>query len=84
MLREQLRSEGFKTTYVWHDAPYTFYAEHTHPTETAHIIVDGEMTLVAEGKQQAYRRGERCDVPAEAVHSARMGPKGCRYLIGER
>ena len=28
--------------------------------------------------------GERCDVPAGAVHSARMGPQGCRYLIGEK
>ncbi len=44
----------------------------------------GEMTLVTAGKQQTYRHGERCDVPAGAVHSARMGPKGCRYLIGER
>lgn len=83
-LRQQLRSEGFKTTYVWQDAPDTFYADHTHPTETAHIILEGEITLVAQGKEQTYRRGERCDVPAGARHSARMGPTGCRYLIGER
>lgn len=83
-IHEQLRSEGFKTTYVWQDAPDTFYAEHTHPTETAHIILDGEMTVISQGKQQTYRRGERCDVPAGAVHSARMGPKGCGYLVGER
>jgi hypothetical protein len=80
-LQAQLRSEGFKTTYIWQDAPDTFYADHTHPTETAHIILDGEMTLTSEGKRQIYRRRERCDVPAGAVHSARMGPKGCRYLI---
>ncbi len=83
-LQRQLQAEGFRRTYVWEDAPNTFYAEHTHPTETAHIILDGEMTLVTGGKQQTFRRGERCDVPAAAVHSARMGPKGCRYLIGER
>ncbi len=84
MLHEQLRSEGFNATYVWQDAPDTFYADHTHPTATAHIILDGEMTLTSEGKRQTYRRGERCDVPAGTTHSARMGPKGCRYLIGER
>ena len=83
-LRTQLRSEGFKTTFVWQDAPDTFYADHTHPTETAHIILDGEMTLMLDSKKQTYRQGERCDVPAGALHSARMGPKGCRYLIGER
>ena len=39
--------------------------------------------LVAPGGR-TYRAGERCDVPAQAVHSARMGPQGCRYLIGEK
>lgn len=80
-LRTQLRSEGFKTTYVWQDAPNTFYADHTHPTETAHIILDGEMTLISESKKQTYCRRERCDVPAGALHSARMGPKGCAISL---
>jgi len=83
-LQAQLRSEGFTSIYVWQDPPDTFYADHNHVTETTHVILNGEMTLILEGKRQTYRRGERCDVPAGAVHSARMGPKGCRYLIGER
>lgn len=36
------------------------------------------------GESRSYRPGERCDVPAGAVHSASMGPEGCRYLIGEK
>jgi hypothetical protein len=36
------------------------------------------------GKSETYRAGDRCDVPAGAVHSARMGPKGCRYLTDRR
>jgi mannose-6-phosphate isomerase-like protein (cupin superfamily) len=83
-LHQQLRSEGFRKTYTWQDAPSAFYPEHTHPTETAHIILDGEMTLTTGDGTRAYRTGERCDVPAGAVHSARMGPLGCRYLIGEK
>jgi hypothetical protein len=42
------------------------------------------MTLAIEGQTQTYRVGERCDVPAGTLHAARMGPAGCRYLIGER
>jgi len=83
-LHEQLRSEGFRKTYTWQDAPNAFYPEHTHPSETAHIILDGEMTLTTKDGARAYRAGERCDVPSGAVHSARMGPQGCRYLIGEK
>ena len=80
----QLRREGFSHTYVWEDVPNARYPDHTHRMETAHIIVSGEMTLTMAGKSKTYGAGERCDVPANAIHSAIMGPRGCRYIIGER
>jgi len=79
-----LRQEGFRHTYVWQDGPNAHYAEHTHNEETAHIILNGEMTLTLNGESRTFCAGERCDVPALAAHSAHMGPRGCRYLIGER
>jgi len=83
-LADQLRQEGFRRTYVWEDGPGAHYPNHTHPVETAHIILNGEMTLTTPQSSATYRAGDRCDVSAGAVHSARMGPQGCRYLIGER
>jgi mannose-6-phosphate isomerase-like protein (cupin superfamily) len=83
-LEEQLHREGFRHTYVWQDGPHAYYPDHTHAAETAHVILDGEMTLTMAGGSQTYHLGDRCDVPAGAVHSARMGPVGCRYLIGEK
>jgi mannose-6-phosphate isomerase-like protein (cupin superfamily) len=83
-LEEQLHAEGFHHTYVWQDGPHAQYSDHTHATETTHIILEGEMNLTMGGESMTYRLGERCDVPAGAVHSARMGPTGCRYLIGEK
>jgi mannose-6-phosphate isomerase-like protein (cupin superfamily) len=83
-LTEQLRREGFGHTYVWQDGANAHYPDHTHTEETAHIILDGEMTLTMGSQTRTYRAGERCDVPAGTVHCAQMGPKGCRYLIGER
>ena len=80
----QLVGEGFSHTYVWEDVPNARYPDHTHGVETAHVILNGEMTLTMDGVTKTYNEGERCDVPANAVHSARMGPKGCRYLIGQR
>jgi mannose-6-phosphate isomerase-like protein (cupin superfamily) len=79
-----LRREGFTHTYVWQDGPNAAYPDHTHDADTAHIILSGEMTLTTAGATRTYRVGERCDVPARAVHSARMGSTGCRYLVGER
>lgn len=83
-LSRQLQREGFSHAYVWEDGPNAFYPEHTHDAETAHIILRGEMTLTMNGLATTYRVGGCCDVPAGRVHSARMGPQGCRYLIGDR
>ena len=79
-----LNKEGFRHTYVWQDGPNAFYPDHKHNSETAHVILHGEMTLMLNGEAKTYHTGDRCDVPAGAMHSARMGPQGCRYLIGER
>ena len=79
-----LNEEGFRHTHVWQDGPNAFYPDHKHNAETVHIILSGEMTLMMDGEAKTYRTGDRCDVPAGAKHSARMGPRGCRYLIGER
>lgn len=83
-LEKQLREEGFTLIYTWQDHPKISYPDHTHPTITAHIILDGEMTVISEGKTNTYKAGERFDVPAETVHSAKIGARGCRYLIGEK
>ncbi len=82
--KQQLKKEGFRHIYVWQDGPNTQYAEHTHGEYTAHIILDGEMTLNVGGKEKTYKKGERCDVEAGQAHSAKMGSKGCRYIIGEK
>ncbi len=83
-LEKKLQSEGFRHTYIWQDSPNAYYPDHTHPVETAHIILDGEMTVTHSGLTRTCRAGDRVDVPARTVHSARMGPHGCRYLIGEK
>ena len=83
-LAQKLKQEGFSHTYVWQDGAGTHYPNHTHDVETAHIILSGEMTLTTNGHTETYGAGSRCDVPAGVVHSAKMGPNGCRYLIGEK
>ena len=62
-LERQLHNEGFLHTFVWQDGPQASYSDHTHPLETAHIILEGEMTLTAGGQTRTYTAGERCDVP---------------------
>lgn len=83
-LEKQLRAEGFSETYVWQDAANAFYPDHMHPGETAHVILGGEMAVTMQGITKTYRAGDHFNIPAKAMHSARMGSSGCRYLIGEK
>ena len=84
-VQQQLRQEGFRRVFTWRDAPHAFYPDHTHASDTAHVILEGEMTLTAGGATRTYTAGERPpDIPAGAVHSARMGPDGCHYVVGEK
>jgi len=82
-LMAQLNREGFAHTYVWEDGAHAHYPEHTHRTETAHIILSGEMTLTMAGETKTYRSGERCDVPAGAVHARRWGQEGAATWLGK-
>lgn len=81
--RKKLEGEGFSTLYVIDDPPGRVYGDHTHENLTAHIILEGEMELTVESKAETCKKGDRVDVPANTVHSAKIGPDGCRYLVGE-
>lgn len=83
-LTEQLRREAFTRIYAWQDAPHAEYPPHVHPVETAHVVLQGEIAITMDGRTRTYHSGQRFDVPAGAVHAARIGPQGCRYLIGEK
>lgn len=82
--QKKLREEGFVHTFVWQDGPNVHYPDHTHVATTAHIILEGEMAVTSEEKTQRLKAGDRFDVPANTVHSATMGPQGCKYIVGEK
>ena len=82
-LADLLIREGYTHLYVWEDGPDVNYPEH-HRAESAHIILRGEMSMTSNGETRIYPAGDRVNLPADTKHSARTGPTGCRYLIGER
>ncbi len=82
--KKQLEKEGFTNVYVWNDGPNIFYPNHTHSKITAHIILKGEMKVIMKNKTEKYKEGQRFDVPANSAHSAKTGPKGCNYVVGEK
>ncbi len=73
--QKRLRPEDFSSIYTWQDGPNVFYPDHTHNRVTAHIILDGAMTVTCEGKTQTFRAGDRFDVPAHTSTRPKWGLK---------
>lgn len=80
----RLTNEGFSEIYVQQDGPNKVYDDHEHGLVSAHVILDGEMTVTVDGHSTVYKPGDRFDISAKTVHAASLGPHGCRYLIGEK
>ncbi len=86
-LERTLRERGYRNTFSWQDAPGACYPDHTHPADTAHIVLEGEITLIVGGQTRILKPSHAItdgDVPAGATHSARIGPDGCRYIVGSK
>jgi len=81
---QDLLEEGFDSVYAWIDAPGSIHMDHEHPFMSAHVILKGQMTVFVGDKETVYREGERFDIPARTRHRAKVGPRGCEYVIGEK
>jgi quercetin dioxygenase-like cupin family protein len=82
-LRSQLEREGFGV-FGWHDAAGATYSPHAHDHDESIWLVAGEITFGAGGSELRLRPGDRLMLPRGTVHTARAGPEGATYLIGER
>lgn len=83
-LSEILMKEGFKRVYVWEDYPGSYYPDHSHDFYSAHIVLEGEIKIKTSDGEFVFRRGDRFDVEKGEIHSAKIGPEGCRYIVGEK
>lgn len=61
--------------------PNVNIGRHTHPGAETGYVMDGELTLLVEGKSPvALKAGDSYQVPVGAIHDARTGDKGAKIL----
>ena len=82
-LHRLLEAEGFGV-FCWRDGPGATYTAHAHDHDESLWVVDGEITFGADGGELRLGAGDRLMLPRGTVHTARAGPHGATYLIGER
>ena len=83
VLRRRLESEGFGV-FRWRDEAGAVYTAHSHDHDESLWVVDGEITFGAGGGELRLGPGDRLMLPRGTVHTAKAGPRGATYLIGER
>jgi quercetin dioxygenase-like cupin family protein len=82
-LRQRLEADGFEA-YAWQDPPGAAYTAHSHDHDESLWVVEGEIVFGAEGRDYPLGAGDRLMLPAHTIHTARTGPVGATYLIGQR
>jgi len=66
---------------VQRDAPGKEHRTHSHPTDETLIIVEGAMTVYADGVETLCTKGDVIDLPAGTVHGSTASSEGAVYLI---
>jgi len=83
-LKEELKKEGFKKIKVEKDKPHVHYALHLHPYNSAIIVLEGDLVINRDNEDVELGEGDRIDIDINEEHSAKVGPKGCKYIVAEK
>jgi quercetin dioxygenase-like cupin family protein len=78
-----LEAEALHVT-EWTDDAGASYAPHAHAHGEVRIVLEGSMTVVADGREHHLGAGDRIDLSPGQLHSASVGDSGVRYLAGSR
>ena len=79
-----LQQEGYEQVVTVEREANGALDAHTHPFEARALILDGELRLVQDGREQICRQGDQFHLAAHAPHSESYGPQGVRYLVGRK
>jgi quercetin dioxygenase-like cupin family protein len=79
-----LRQEGFEQLVTVEREPKGALALHRHPFQAEALILDGELRLVQDGREQVCRRGDLFHLAPNAPHAESDGPEGLRCLAGRK
>ncbi len=80
---QQMREQGYEIATVERPANGSLDL-HTHPFEARALILEGEITIISEGKMQFCRAGELFQLDANIPHTETYGPAGVRYIAARK
>ncbi len=81
---KQLEDEGYNPVYEHYDEPNTSYPAHSHKEQHAIIIVEGSMKVMVDVEMKTLHVNDKIILSPNEEHSVLIGPKGCKYVVGEK
>jgi quercetin dioxygenase-like cupin family protein len=80
----ELQAQGYAEVVDRRMDSDVFNPEHAHEFDARLLILEGAMTIAAEGRERTYSAGDTFAMTAGCRHTERAGPDGTRYLAGRR
>jgi quercetin dioxygenase-like cupin family protein len=80
----ELHEHGYAEVADRRMEPDALNPEHAHEFDARLLVLEGAMTITAEGAEHTYHAGDTFTMSAGCRHSERSGPDGARYLAGRR
>src|SRR5438309_12083952 len=84
LFETELREQGYGEVVDRHMEANAVNPEHTHEFDARLLVLEGAMTITAEGSERTYRAGDTFAMTAGCRHTEQCGPEGVRYLAGRR
>jgi quercetin dioxygenase-like cupin family protein len=80
----ELRQQGYAEVVDRRMEAGSLNPEHVHEFDAYLLVLEGAMTIAAEGSERTYSAGDTFTMTAGCRHSEQSGPEGARYLAGRR
>ena len=84
---KKLKEEEFDRVWVYDAEPGEIDEEHDHDFNTKLHILSGEIRIkkLSGGAVMDFllKKGDEIEIPRKQLHSAKVGTKGCRYIVAE-
>lgn len=80
----ELRNDGYEAAIDRRMEPNAVNSDHSHEFDARLLVLEGALTITAEGAERTYRAGDTFAMTAGCVHAEQSGPEGVRYLAGRR
>jgi len=83
LVTQFFQEEGFPIVTELSDEANKSYPSGSNKGKVSFYVLEGAMTFFG-SVSEALAVGDRIDIPPTVEHSARIGSKGCRYIVAQK